>query len=219
MALQDKLNAFQVQFESSIPQAAVEAMHRATDELLATKQAERAAKIGDVAPSFSLADENGQPVQLAELLAKGPVVLTFYRGGWCAYCKMDLGAMQEAANEIRALGASIVSISPQTTTNNRKSKNDIGLSFSILSDVNGEVSNTYGLRFELQDYLVDTYKSFGVHLPKINGDESWTLPMPARFVIAQDGTIEYAEVNPDYTKRPDPSELLPVLERLQRIRA
>ena len=216
MTLQAKLDAFKVQFESQVPQAAVAAMHRATDELIATGQTERAIKVGDVAPSFSLPDAVGNTVTLSDLLAQGPVVVTFYRGGWCPYCKLDLSALEEAADEIRAKGASLVVISPQTPVNSKKSTQELGLSFPILSDANGDISDAFGLRFRLQDYLIETYKSFGVQLPAINGDDSWTLPMPSRFVIAQDGTVAYAEVNPDYTQRPEPSEMYPVLDELQR---
>ena len=92
----------------------------------------------------------------------------------------------------------------------------IGLSFPILSDTKGATADAFGLRFRMQDELIDVYRGFGVNLPMINGDDSWTLPMPARFIIGQDGKIAYAEVNPDYTQRPDPSESMPTLDQLQK---
>ena len=151
----------------------------------------------------------------AGLLQKGPLVVTFYRGVWCPYCNMDLQAIEEAANGIRALGASLVAISPQTAPNRRKSKRENALSFPILSDHGNAVANAFGLRFRLPDDLIAVYKGFGNDLAIGNGEGSWTLPMPARYVIGTDGVIAYAEVNPDYTRRPDPSELLPVLRRLK----
>ena len=151
----------------------------------------------------------------AELLKKGPLVLTFYRGVWCPYCNMDLQAVEAAANDIRALGASLVAISPQTAPSRRKSERENGLSFPILSDHGNALASQFGLRFRLPDELIAVYKGFGNDLAIGNGEDSWTLPMPARYVIATDGTIAYAEVNADYTRRPDPSELLPVLRRLQ----
>ena len=90
-------------------------------------------------------------------------------------------------------------------------QNDLG--FPILSDPRNDVAAAFGLRFALSDYLVELYKSLKNDLPAFNGDPSWTLPMPGRFVIAQDGTILYAEVNPDYTKRPEPEDMLPALRR------
>jgi peroxiredoxin len=91
------------------------------------------------------------------------------------------------------------------------------LSFAILSDPRNDVAAVFGLRFKLPDYLIALYRDgFKNDLAIVNGDVSWTLPMPARFVIDQSGTIAYAEVNPDYTRRPDPSELLPTLDRIRR---
>jgi peroxiredoxin len=123
------------------------------------------------------------------------------------------------AHEIRALGASLVAISPQTAPNRRKSERENALSFPILSDHGNSVANEFGLRYRLPDDLIAVYKGFGNDLAIGNGEDSWTLPMPARYVIGADGVIAYAEVNPDYTRRPDPSELLPVLRRLRTVAA
>ena len=151
----------------------------------------------------------------ADLLARGPLVLTFYRGVWRPYCNMDLQAIEDAADEIRALGASLVAISPQTAPNRRKSERENALSFPILSDHGNALANEFGLRFRLPDDLIAVYKGFGNDLTVGNGEPSWTLPMPARYVIDRNGVIAYAEVNADYTRRPDPAELLPVLRRLR----
>ena len=220
MALQDRLDAFKADFESGRLQLkptkeVLDAMHRATAELIESGQAQRAKKAGDVAPEFTLNDSDGKPVSSRELLAKGPLVVSFYRGVWCPYCNMELQALQSALPEIAARGATLVAISPQTAPNSRKSQRDNKLGFPILSDVKSEVANAFGIRFALQDYLIELYKSFKNDLPAFNDDPSWVLPMPARFVIGSDGIIAYAEVNPDYTQRPDPSELLPVLDRLK----
>lgn len=217
--LQDRLDAFKAEFESgkppyNVPAAVTATIHRATDELIASGLAQKAKKAGHVAPAFTLNDQDGNPVSSAELLARGPLVLTFYRGVWCPYCNLDLQAIQAALPEIKARGASLVAVSPQTQANSRKSAEQNKLSFPILSDVTGSVATAFGLRFKLPDYLVELYKNLKVDLPAFNADPSWTLPMPARYVIGQDGIISYAEVNPDYTQRPDPSELLPVLDRI-----
>ena len=224
MALQDRLNAFKSDFESgrppySVSRDRVDVMHRATRELIASGQAQRVKKAGDAAPEFLLRDPDGKPVSSRDLLARGPLVVSFYRGVWCPYCNLELQALQEALSEIAARGASLVAISPQTASNSRKSQRDNKLAFPILSDVKSEVANAFGLRFALPDDLVALYKEFGADLPVFNDDPAWVLPMPARFVIGTDGTIAYAEVNPDYTQRPDPSELLPVLDRLRASKA
>ena len=216
MSLQDKLDAFKADFEGKkAPPEVVAVMHKATADLIASGQAARTLKVGARAPIFALPNAHGELVRSADLLARGPLVLTFYRGIWCPYCNMDLQAIEAAAEEIRALGASLVAISPQTAPNRRRSEKENGLSFPILSDHRNSVANEFGLRFRLPDDLIAVYKGFGNDLTVGNGEDSWTLPMPARYVIAADGVIAYAEVNPDYTRRPDPSELLPVLRRLR----
>jgi peroxiredoxin len=224
MALQDRLDAFKGDFEGGrFPikpsREALETMHRATAELIASGQAQRAKKAGDAAPEFTLQDPDGKDVASRDLLAKGPLVVSFYRGVWCPYCNLELQALQAALPELTARGASLVAISPQTAPNSRKSQRENKLSFPILSDVGSEVANAFGIRFALPDDLVELYKSFKNDLPTFNNDPSWALPMPARYVIGTDGIIAYAEVNPDYTHRPDPSELLPVLDRLRASKA
>jgi peroxiredoxin len=216
MSLQDKLDAFRHEFETKrAPAGVAETMKRATAALIASGQAERAVKAGDRAPAFTLPDADGKPVSAGELLAQGPLVVTFYRGVWCPYCNMDLQAIEAVAAEIRSRGAALVAISPQSAANNRKSIRDNKLSFPLLEDHGGAVAAAFGLRFRLPDDLIAVYKGFGNDLAVVNGEPSWTLPMPARYVIAADGVVAYAEVNPDYTRRPEPGELLPVLDRLR----
>jgi peroxiredoxin len=217
MSLQARLDAFKADFEANkVPASVVTAFHKATAELIASGQADRALKAGDRIPAFSLPDAEGKTASSAALLAEGPLVLTFYRGVWCPYCNMDLQAIEAAAGEIRELGASLAAISPQIAANSRRSQRENKLSFPILSDHGGETAAAFGLRFALPEYLREVYTALGVDLSVMNGEPSWTLPMPARYVIDQNGVIAYAEVNPDYTRRPDPSELIPTLQRLRR---
>ncbi|MET3723558.1 peroxiredoxin-like family protein [Sphingomonas trueperi] len=218
MTLQAKLDAFKADFEAgkppyNVPPSVIATMRRATAELIASGAAAEARKAGDKAPAFTLNDPDGNPVSSAALLAKGPLVVSFYRGVWCPYCNMELQALQEALPAFQALGANLVAISPQTGVNSRKSVRQNALGFPILSDAHNDVAAAFGLRFALPDYLVELYQGLKNDLPSFNGDPSWTLPMPARYVIGQDGTILYAEVNPDYTRRPEPEDMLPALRR------
>ncbi|SDC85389.1 Peroxiredoxin [Cupriavidus sp. YR651] len=220
MSLQDKLDAFKADFRAGkapyfAPPEIHPVMQRATEALIASGQAARALAAGDRAPTFALADASGQLVASEVLLTQGPLVISFYRGVWCPYCNIELQALQEVLGPIRELGANLVAISPQNAVNSRKAVRVNQLEFPILSDTRNSVAAAFGLRFALPPELIDLYKGLGNNLPAFNGDESWTLPMPARYVIGQDGTILYAEVNPDYTFRPDPTELLPVLRRAQ----
>ena len=218
MALQDKLDAFKADCKSGKPpyRAPPEIhpiMERATAELIASGQAGRAVKAGDRAPVFKLKDQNDNDVASTGLLAQGPLVVSFYRGVWCPYCNIELQSINEVLPQIRAYGANVVEISPQTPVNSRKSVRDNQLSFPVLSDVNGEISAAFGVRFTLPGYLVDLYRRLRYDLPAFNDDPSWTLPMPARYVIGRDGFVLYSEVNPDYTHRPDPGDMFAVLEK------
>ncbi|GAA0744824.1 AhpC/TSA family protein [Sphingomonas sp. ABOLD] len=218
MTLQAKLDAFKADFEAgkppyNVPPSVIATMRRATAELIASGAAAEARKAGDKAPAFTLNDPDGNPVSSSALLANGPLVVSFSRGAWCPYCNMELQALQEALPAFQALGANLVAISPQTAVNSRKSVRQNALDFPILSDTHNDVAAAFGLRFALPDYLVELYQSLKNDLPAFNGDPSWTLPMPARYVIGQDGTILYAEVNPDYTRRPEPEDMLPALRR------
>ncbi|MGA2293147.1 peroxiredoxin-like family protein [Bradyrhizobium sp.] len=216
MSLQARLDAFKADFRSgkppfNAPPEIHPVMERATAELIDGGAAARALKVGDRAPAFTLNDPDGKPISSADLLARGPLVISFYRGVWCPYCNMELQALEAARLAIETAGATLVAISPQKPANSRRSARENSLGFPILSDPGNEVAAAFGLRFALPDYLVELYKKLGNNLPLTNGDDSWTLPMPGRFAIGQDGNVLYAEVNPDYTKRPEPEDLLPAL--------
>lgn len=211
--LQTRLDAFKADFRAgkppyNVPPSVIATMDRATAELIASGAAGKALKAGDVAPSFSLHAPDGTLISSRDLLADGPLIVSFYRGVWCPYCNMELQALQEALPAFRAAGASLVAISPQTRANSRKSVRQNELDFPILSDHGNEVAAQFGLRYALPDYLVALYASLKNDLPAFNGEPSWTLPMPGRFVIGQDEVIRYAEVNPDYTRRPEPLDML-----------
>jgi peroxiredoxin len=224
MTLQDKLDAFKADFRAGkppykVPAEVIATMDRATSELIASGAAQNALKAGDRAPDFALTDQDGAVINSRDLLASGPLVLSFYRGVWCPYCNMELQALQEALPDFRALGANLVAISPQTRVNSRKSQRQNNLEFPILSDPENQTAAAFGVRYALPAYLVDLYTKLKNDLPGFNGDTSWTLPMPARFVIGQDGIIGYAEVNPDYTRRPEPRDMLPAIRASLKIPA
>jgi peroxiredoxin len=217
-ALQAKLDAFKADFYAgqapySVPKAYTNVMDRATNELIASGSVSRALKVGDRAPDFTLNDPDGRPVSSADLLSRGPLAVSFYRGVWCPYCNMELQALQGVLARLVSAGGGLVAISPQTAPNSRRAVRENALGFPILSDPGNEIAAAFGLRFRMPDYLIDLYRTLKNDLPRFNGDSSWTLPMPGRFVIGPAGAILYAEVNPDYTRRPEPEDLLPVLER------
>jgi peroxiredoxin len=221
MSLEEKLAAFKARFESGeppfekIPPAAHATMRRAIDALIDSGAGARVPTSGP-APMFELRDSGGAIVRLAELLLRGPAVLSFYRGLWCPYCNLDVEELELHAAKIRAAGASLLAITLQTAANNRKLIAERKLSFPVLSDPGNLVAERYGLRYRLPDDLIALYRRLGVDLVAINGDDSWTLPIPARFIVDRQGQIRYAEADPDYTRRPEPHDLLPVLQVLSR---
>ena len=130
---------------------------------------------------------------------------------------MELVALQKVVPEIEALGATLVAISPQLPQHSRELIRNRGLTFEILSDRGNEVASRFGLTFSLPDYLRMLYATFPLDLTTYNGDNSWTLPMPARFVIDPRGIIRDAESDLDYTSRPEPEETLAALRALRSI--
>lgn len=169
---------------------------------------------GDEVPAFQLRDGYGRMLSSREALRRGPIVLLFYRGRWCPYCNIDLRAIETASHDIRSLGASLVVVSQQTPDNSLEMQRRNELSFASLVDAGGEVAHAFGLRWKASDELRAVEEACGMDLAAFNGDPSWTLTMPARYVVAPGGMIEYADISVDYTRRGDPSELIPVLAHL-----
>jgi peroxiredoxin len=125
---------------------------------------------------------------------------------------VELEALQSVTADIEALGASLVVISPQLEKYSKQVAKKLGLTFSVLSDRGNRVAAAFGLAFSLPDNLRDVYRSFGIDLERFNGDDAWTLPMPGRFILREEGAILSTEVHPDYTRRPEPAEILQILE-------
>jgi peroxiredoxin len=170
--------------------------------------------VGAAAPDFTLTDASGNPVRLADLLAQGPVVLTWYRGGWCPYCNIQLRAYQEALPEIKAMGAQLVALSPEMPDNSLSTREKLALEFTVLSDVQSKVARDYGISYRLPDSLIEAFKG-RLDLPALNGDDSWQLPLGATYVIAPDGTIAYAFVSADYRERAEPEAILQAIRALR----
>jgi len=212
MSLKAQLDAFRNKFESQAPQDALDQMHQATNDLRASGILSNAVSVGDQLPAFSLQNQDGAAVSSADFLAKGPLVISFFRGGWCPYCMVELKALSDIATDMRAAGGEIVVISPQTVEKSQKTYADNGLDLNILSDPGNSFASQLGIRFVLPENIREIYKALGnFTLPDYNGDDSHTPPMPTRLVVRQDGTVSYAEVDADYTVRPEPADTLAAL--------
>lgn len=193
--------------------ADVQAIHdRAIAVLKAQGFAARALGVGAKSLPFALHDHDGKMVTSSDLLAKGRLVLLFIRGRWCPFCVGQMEAMNYVAAQIVASGASLAAISPQTEKQAYFMHDQHKLAFPLLVDTHNEVARQFGLAYRASQEQQDLYRRTFVNLPLVNGDDSWTLPIPATYIIDGDGTVLFASANEDYTERPEPLEILSKLE-------
>lgn len=202
--------------DRKLPKRALEIMDAATAELENSAAASRALQTGDIAPDFILPNVDGRSVRLYTELERGPVVLVFYRGGWCPYCKILLHGFQKSFADFKAAGAQVMVISPQLPDQSLITREKGKLTFPVLSDVGLNTARAFGVAFELPKALLKLYADFGQPLEKFNGAEGEReLPMPATFVIRPNRTIAYAHVEADYTRRSEPLEVLNLVRELE----
>jgi peroxiredoxin len=206
--LQQQIEAFQAQLAKQLPAEMLSELAKSSAALMQTGIAQQSVKAGEQAPDFTLPDVFGNEVTLSELLKQGPVVVTFYRGEWCPYCNLQLRAYQRILPQIQSLGATLVAISPQTPDHSLSTVEKKELTFIVLSDAGNKVARTYRIVFTLEESIRPLYTTIGSDLPTFNSDASWELPMPATFLVAQDGTVRLAFVAEDYTRRLEPADLL-----------
>ena len=183
-------------------------------ELIAAKTGNGAPDVGDEAPDFTLPDAIGQRVSLSAALSDRPVVVSFYRGGWCSYCNVQLRAYQDALTEIRAAGGDLIAITPEAPDHTVSTKERHDLAFPVLTDAKNDVARAYGLEFEVSDALRPLYRKLGIDLIARNGDDGFRLPVPATFVINQSRHVAWRFLNPDYTQRAEPQDIVNVLRSL-----
>ena len=212
MSLKDELDKLRAASVERFPPETLATMQGATQDLIASGIAEQSASEGSAAPDFSLPNAHGEPVASEALWGDGPAVVSFYRGGWCPYCNIELKALQDRLPEIEALGARLVAITPETPDNalSTQEKNEIG--FDVLSDDGNQVASAFGLSFRLPEAIVELYKGFGIDLEASNGEASQTLPVPATFVIGKGGKVLKAFVDADYTTRAEPDDVIAALK-------
>ncbi|MGB5199603.1 MAG: peroxiredoxin-like family protein [Sedimenticolaceae bacterium] len=209
--LREKIAEYDAAKARRVPTEVLETMAGATAQLAAMGFTDHSLRTGDQVPDFELPNHNGQPRRLSRMLDDGVVVLNFYRGGWCPYCNMELNALQQALPAIRAAGATLVAVSPELPDRANDTQARHALEFDVLSDVGNRISEAFGLVFELPQQLRPIYARLGIDVPAYNGDDSFTLPVPASYLIDSDGVIRYHFVNVDYTQRLEPDTLLDAL--------
>src|SRR2546430_2162001 len=213
--LQQQIDEFIAEGASWLPTNLLQDLLRPIGQLMNSGAAEQAFKEGAQAPDFTLPDARGNAVTLSHLLMQGPVVMTFYRGQWCPYCHLQLRAYQQALLHMQARGASLVAISPQTPDHSRALAEKLELTFALLSDMGNQVARQFGIVFTIAEAVRGAHKQVCADLPAFNGTDSWDLPMAGAFLIDQSGTVRMAFVDPDFTRRLDPSVIIARLNELQ----
>ncbi len=204
-------------FISSKPDHAQAVMAKAFDELMQSCLGEQALNTGDKAIDFTLQNANGEDASLYALLEKGPVVLSFYRGGWCPFCNLEFKALHDILPQIKSYGAQLIGISPEKPDHSLQTVERHQLQFEVLSDIGNQVAWQYGLLMYVHPTLRNYYLQWGFNLPEVNGDENYLLPIPATYVIDREGCIHTAYINKDYTQRMEPEAILQALTSLTTI--
>ncbi|QXP62269.1 AhpC/TSA family protein [Polaribacter sp. R2A056_3_33] len=175
---------------------------------------EKALNVGDKAPDFNLKNALNESVSLYDELKNGPVVLTWYRGGWCPYCNITLHYLQEKLPEFQQAGATLIALTPELPDNSLSTSEKNNLEFNVLSDVGNTVGKEYGVVFKLTDEVAEIYEA-GFGLSDFNGDKNNELPLAATYVIDTNGVIQYAFLDADYRERAESSDILNALNKLK----
>ena len=214
--LQQQLDAITANTRSLVQPDRLAITDNAVQDLLSSGLESRALAVGSPAPAFALPAANNKVVRSSDLLALGPVIVTFFRGRWCPYCMTELEAWQQLYPEIRARGALLVAISPQLPRQNDFTVQHHHLSFPLLTDARCELAAAFGVAYTVTPPMRAHYRSILINIPFINGgkdpeDTAWRLPLPATFIIGQSGAIAFAEAYADHRVRPDPQDVLAAL--------
>jgi peroxiredoxin len=172
-------------------------------------------KVGDKAPAVMVMNAKGEKQALADMYAKAPLVVVFYRGGWCPYCTKSLEQWDGQLEALKASGATMVAITPEKPEFTTQTVSEKNLDFTVVSDADGSASRGFGLLFSMDDATKQKYLGYGVDLAKRNNDGQWNLPHPGTFVIDTKGVIRYASASADYSTRADPAEVIAAVKTLK----
>ena len=213
MLLQNKLEARRADFNQKAPQTTKDAYQRGVESVADSDILQQAKNEGDQAIEFTLSNAQGRSVSLAEYLKQGPVVLTWYRGGWCPYCNITLRALQQALPKIKAEGANLLALTPELPDKSLSTQEKNELEFEVLTDQDNQVAREYGLVFKLTLEVSELYKR-NLSLSEYNGNDSDELPLAATYVIDQKGEIRYAFLDAEYRHRAEPEQIIEVLQSI-----
>src|SRR6201998_2179833 len=210
--LSEQLADYRAGWRARVPADRKASTDQPVAHLAASGIARSAKQVGDRAPDIRLRDQHGEIFDVATLLAKGPVVVTFYRGGWCPFCNLELKAYQAVLPRIAAAGAGLVAISPEKPGDTVSTAEKNALSFPVLSDVGHVVGKAFGVVYAFTDDVRQVYDGVKLDIPATSGRaEDWSLLLSATYVSGTDGVILFADTRVDYRERTDPLDVLRVL--------
>lgn len=206
--LQDQLDAITANTRALVPAERLAIGERAVAELFASGIEERILPVGAQAPEFALEDSTGRLQRSRDLLALGPLIITFFRGRWCPYCMTELETWRNLYGQIRSFGAFLVAVSPETQRQSDFAVQQHGLPFPLLHDSEARLAEQFGLVYTVPEYQREYMRSIMINLPFLNGESSWRLPLPATYVLDHSGKVLFAEAHADPRVRPEPAEAL-----------
>jgi len=214
MSLQTQLDARRADFNQKAPQTTKDAYQRGIESVVDSGMLAQAKNQGDLAIDFTLSNAQGQPVSLKEYLEQGPVVLTWYRGGWCPYCNITLRELQQSLPAFKAEGANLLALTPELPDKSISTQEKNELKFEVLTDQGNEIARKYGLVFKLTPEVSELYRK-NLSLEEYNGNGSDELPLAATYVIDRQGLIQFAFLDAEYRHRAEPNQIIQTLQSLR----
>ena len=214
MNLRHSLEEYKCKMASTLSKEVLEVLSRNTSLLQERNLAEQAITVGNSFPAFTLPDSQGKPYSLTSLLEQGPVIISFFRGGWCPYCVLELKALRDIMNDLPTLNATLIAITPETQEHIAETVSQNELNFIVVSDQNNQLAKQCGLVFTVPDELLKEYQKLGIDINSNNGQAKAELPIPATYIVDQQGTVRFAFVEEDYISRAEPSHLVTILKAL-----
>jgi peroxiredoxin len=209
-SLGERLDAYSQAVRKFLPNYA-EAVDALVRRLNTTGAGSNAPRPGEHMPPFLLPDETGRLVGLEQMLAAGPLAITFHRGHWCPWCRISINALVQVQGEIAQTGGQVVAIMPDRQLFSAQFKREASSPFPVLTDIDNGYALSLNLVIWLGSDLKGLLSSYGRSLPEYQGNDAWILPIPATFVVGQDGIVQARFVDPDFRKRMAVEELIGAL--------
>lgn len=209
--LAKQIEQFNNELATQVPQEVLEAFGKSIKDLKTKNIEEKSIKLGAIMSDFSLPNAKNEIIHSKEILKSGKMIIAFYRGSWCPYCNLELKALQENLSKINDKKVSLVAISPQSPDNSLTVIEKHNLTFEVLTDKDNTFAKQLGIVFELQDFVLPFYNALGINLSSFNKNDGNSLPIPAVFVVNENGIIIYKFADANYMNRIDIDELLNTL--------